>query len=81
MPNTVEVIEEGKEPNEFWSLLDGGKHAVHVLFNLVDKKKYPLRLGTRRVHPRLFVGSVGTGVFTVDEIAFFTQVWIWIYKV
>lgn len=53
-------IEEGKEPDAFWQLLDG-------------KGSYPLCLQQSRITARLFECSIGTGCFTVEEITPFTQ--------
>eukprot|EP01114_Cavostelium_apophysatum_P010431 TRINITY_DN2412_c0_g1_i1.p1 TRINITY_DN2412_c0_g1~~TRINITY_DN2412_c0_g1_i1.p1 ORF type:complete len:1379 (+),score=482.22 TRINITY_DN2412_c0_g1_i1:221-4357(+) len=52
----AKIVEEGKEPSDFWKAITG------------PKQKYILRRPLR-----LFVCSIGSGAFTVEEVAPFTQ--------
>lgn len=55
-------VEEGSEPNEFWTLIGG-------------KKEYATQATcvSQRYEPRLFQCSISSGAFTVEEIRRFTQ--------
>ncbi|KAF2068148.1 hypothetical protein CYY_010525, partial [Polysphondylium violaceum] len=56
----VIIIDEGKEPEEFFNLLGG-------------KEPYPLAKISKRIEPRLYLCNVGTGVFVVEEVLHFAQ--------
>eukprot|EP01132_Coremiostelium_polycephalum_P001564 gene1564-1983_t len=53
-------IEEGKESSEFFKTLGG-------------KEVYPLAQTKKRIEPRLYHCTIGSGVFTVDEVTSFAQ--------
>ncbi|EGC29857.1 hypothetical protein DICPUDRAFT_51061 [Dictyostelium purpureum] len=56
----VVEFEENKESEEFFKLLGG-------------RSNYPLSKITSRVEPRLYLCTVGTGVFVVEEVNSFAQ--------
>ena len=56
-------VAEGSEPAELWELL--GTDSAHA--------RYPDKGCAARVVPRLFVCSVASGAFNVDEVSQFSQ--------